>query len=297
MTKPVSQTQQTSAGGVLDNSDTVNASSVMQSFYTSAAGDMISIKLQIIGDPTFIKQDDIFVPPTISGLDANNPFVEGTGSLAMDNGEIYCYLTFNTPVDFDDTTGLLRKDGKYQVSSFGGYYRVLTVENEFKGGKFTQTLDLVRYPNQPSGLTNEHAGAGAPDREPKEFMSEERLDNSEGTDPELSGNDIDSAPPEYPEENPEAAFPPEDELEPTFLPEDELEPTFPPEDDEINNIAEDGDTLDVDQATSPDGNTVPVQVAPAYTGPRVVFAADGSSSPVDELGNVQKSLINGSYNH
>jgi len=39
------------------------------------------------------------------------------------------------------------------------------------------------------------------------------------------------------------------------------------------------------------------QQAPGYTGPRVVYAADGSSSPVDELGNVQKTLINGSYNH
>jgi hypothetical protein len=39
------------------------------------------------------------------------------------------------------------------------------------------------------------------------------------------------------------------------------------------------------------------QMAPVYTGPRVVYAPDGSSSPVDELGNVQRSLINGSYNH
>ena len=292
--KPVSQTQQTSAGGVLDNSDTVNAASVMQSFYTSAQGDMISIKLQIIGDPTFIKQDDIFVPPTISGLDTNNPFVEGTGSLAMDNGEIYCYLTFNTPVDFDDATGLLRKEGKYQVSNFSGYYRVLTVENEFRGGKFTQTLDLVRYRNQPTGLTNEHAGTGVDDREPKEFMSEERSDNSDGTDPEISGNDVDAQPPEYPEEpNQPEEEPEEDSDEPPE--EEDPEPNFPPEDDEINNIAEDGDTLDMDEATSPDGNTVPVQVAPSYTGPRVVFATDGTSSPVDELGNVQKPLVNGSY--
>ena len=54
----------------------------------------------------------------------------------------------------------------------------------------------------------------------------------------------------------------------------------------------------MEEATSPDGNVVPVQqYAPAYTGPRVVFAADGTSSPVDELGNVQKPLINGSYGY
>jgi len=248
MTKPVSQTQQTSAGGVLDNSDTVNAASVMQSFYTSAGGDMIGIKLQIIGDPTFIKQDDIFAPPTITGLDTKNPFVEGTGSLAMDNGEIYCYLTFNTPVDFDDTTGLMRKDGKYQVSSFSGYYRILNVENDFRGGKFTQTLELVRYPNQPSGLTNRHAGKGAPDREPEEEMSD---------NPDIAGNDVDPDPPEYPEEPDQPEEDPEEDSDEPPEEEEEEEVV----DDEFSDVAEDGDTLDMDEATSDDGNTVPVQDA------------------------------------
>ena len=288
MPKPVSQTQQTSAGGVLSQSDTVNAASVMQSFYTSAAGDMIGVKLQIIGDPTLIKQDDVFAPPTITGLDTKNPFVQGTGSLAMDNGEIYCYLTFNTPVDFDDATGLIRKEGKYTVSSFSGYYRILSVENDFRGGKFTQTLDLIRYPNQQPGLTDKHAGMGNDDRENPEVMPD---------DPTLAGTDVDPPPPDDPKEPEQPEAEPEEENEEP--PEEENpEATFPPEDDEINNIAEDGDTLDIDEATSADGNTVPVQQhAPAYTGPKVVFAADGTSSPVDELGNVLYPLINGSYGY
>ena len=39
------------------------------------------------------------------------------------------------------------------------------------------------------------------------------------------------------------------------------------------------------------GSTAPVY----YTGPDVVYAPDGSSSPVDSLGNVLKPLVNGSY--
>ena len=250
MPKPVSQTQQTSAGGVLSQSDTVNAASVMQSFYTSAAGDMIGVKLQIIGDPTLIKQDDIFAPPTITGLDTKNPFVQGTGSLAMDNGEIYCYLTFNTPVDFDDSTGLIRKEGKYTVSSFSGYYKIVQVDNDFRGGKFTQTLELIRYPNQQPGITDKHAGKGNDDRENPEEMTD---------DPTLAGTDVsepqpreDAAEPEQPEAEPE-----EDTDEPPE--EDEEEPVV---DDEFSDVAEDGDTLDMDEATSSDGNEVPVQDAP-----------------------------------
>jgi hypothetical protein len=122
-------------------------------------------------------------------------------------------------------------------------------------------------------------------------MSEERSDNSDGTDPEISGNDVDADPPEYPEEPDQPEEDPEEDSDEPPEEEEEEEVV----DDEFSDVAEDGDTLDMDEATSPDGNTVPVQVAPAYTGPRVVFAADGTSSPVDELGNVQKTLFNGSY--
>ena len=287
MTKPVAQTQQTSAGGVLDKSDTVNAASVMQSFYTSAGGDMISIKLQILGDPEFIKQDDIFVSPTVTGLTGTNQFVEGTKSLAMDNGEIYCYLTFKTPVDFDDNTGLMRRDGKYAVSSFSGYYRVLTVESEFRGGKFTQTLDLVRYPNQPPALTNQTSGKGLDDRAKPDTV----------TDPTVSKNDVDPAADENPV-SPEQPSPTQEEQDTPTTTEQDGTVEEPTVDTKYSDVAESGETKTMEEATSPDGNVVPVQqYAPAYTGPRVVFAADGTSSPVDELGNVQKPLINGSYGY
>ena len=124
------------------------AHNVMQSFYSEAGGDMIALKLQILGDPQFIKQDDIYYSPgAIKKLNLRDE-VFVNGSLATDNGELYCTITFNTPVDIDESTGLLRKDSKYYVSYFSGYYRVLTVDSEFRGGKFVQTLELIRYPNQ-----------------------------------------------------------------------------------------------------------------------------------------------------
>jgi hypothetical protein len=287
--KPIADSMQTSAGGVLANSDTVNTASVMQSFYTSAGGDMISIKLQILGDPEFIKQDDIFVTPTVTGLDTTNQFVEGTQSLAMDNGEIYVYLTFKTPVDFDDTTGLMRHDGRYTVSCFSGYYRVLTVDSEFKDGKFIQTLDIVRYPNQPAGLTNQHSGKGKDDRDKPNTV----------TDPTVSKNDLDKSVDEN-TTSPDQPGPTEEEQAENrrVLAEQDGTVEEPVVDIEYSGVAENGETRTMAEATSADANTVPVQTyAPAYTGPRVVFAADGTSSPVDELGNVLKPKINGSFGY
>ena len=131
------------------------AHNVKQSIYSSAGGEQLQLKLQILGDPQFIKQDDIYYGPSaIKNLNLRGEdFING--SLATDTGELYCICTFQTPVDIDETTGLLRKDSKYYVSYFSGYYRVLCVDSEFRNGKFTQTLELVRYDNQ--------ANSGQPD--------------------------------------------------------------------------------------------------------------------------------------
>lgn len=111
----------------------------------SARGDMINVKLTILGDPTFIKQDDVFYNQTayrIGGLLTPN------GSLVMDEGELYVMLIFKTPTDYDEITGLYRND-KYSWSMFSGIYKVITVDNQFSHGKFQQVLSLVRLSNQP----------------------------------------------------------------------------------------------------------------------------------------------------
>lgn len=154
---PVTGDQSVGAGGAAARSETQNSRSALQGIYTSAAGDMINLKLQIIGDPEFIKQDDFYVSPAISvgsgtGIikSPNDVYVPGTSSISMDSGEIFCYVTFRTPTDFNDSTGMydLNSKNKYSVSEFSGHYKVINVTNEFRNGKFTQTLNLIRYPKQ-----------------------------------------------------------------------------------------------------------------------------------------------------
>lgn len=120
--------------------------------------DMLNVKLKIIGDPSFIKQDDLFWTPksnTQISEDLTNADDRLTpdGSLKMDNGEVYVNLTFRTPVDVDETTGLMQFTnenilGPTQTSLFSGLYRVMRVTNEFRNGMFTQMLNLIRLPRQ-----------------------------------------------------------------------------------------------------------------------------------------------------
>ena len=113
--------------GTLDKK-TVEAHDLVNSIMTNSRGDMINVQLKIAGDPALIKQDDLF------GSQLNN-------SIPTDQGELYVKLFFRLPEDIDQITG------KYianRQSIFSGIYRVMTVDNVFDHGQFTQTLDLIR---------------------------------------------------------------------------------------------------------------------------------------------------------
>jgi hypothetical protein len=128
------------------------------SLLTLSQADMLHVKLKIIGDPSFIKQDELFWTPKANSQVSENLInaddrLTPDGSLKMDNGEVYVNLTFRTPVDVDETTGMMNFTnenilGPMQTSLFSGLYRVLKVTNEFRNGQFTQTLNLIRLPRQ-----------------------------------------------------------------------------------------------------------------------------------------------------
>lgn len=111
---------------------------------SSSRGDMINIRLKIIGDPQLIKQDDLFyaqnIRPPTSQLTPNN-------SLYYDGGELYVNIVFQSPIDYDESTGLAIPNlGRYTYNLFNGIYKIITVDNTFRQGKFEQTLDLIRLP-------------------------------------------------------------------------------------------------------------------------------------------------------
>jgi len=110
---------------------------------SGSKGDMISVTLKIIGDPEFIKQDDVFFNP-INYPTKSDTIIDKNGSLLFDHSEMHVLLTFRTPMDFDSDSGLAKFDGPASTSVFSGMYRVITVENEFRSGQFIQNLNLIR---------------------------------------------------------------------------------------------------------------------------------------------------------
>jgi hypothetical protein len=135
-------------GGAVSAKD-VAVADLEDSLMTLSAADMLNVQLKILGDPQFIKQDDCFFNPMVAGaVSAADPRLTSNGSIRTDYAEIYVNLTFRTPTDINEGTGLMEFGTNFKTSVFSGLYRVLTVQSEFKGGQFTQTLNLVRLPNQ-----------------------------------------------------------------------------------------------------------------------------------------------------
>ena len=122
----------------------VTAADLQKSLMIGSRGDMVNVKLKIIGDPTLIKQDDIFYGQTLEVVTTSDK--TPNYSLWTDNGELYVFLNFRSPTDYKQSTGLANPgDNPYFTAAlWSGVYRIVTVENTFNRGKFEQTLDLVR---------------------------------------------------------------------------------------------------------------------------------------------------------
>jgi hypothetical protein len=132
------------------------------SLYSRQRGDGLNIKLQIVGDPAYIKQDDIFInagsPEEYNkfitsrlGNNSMKPIAED-GQILFDAEQVYVRVNVKNAVDIDNNLGIVNKqdtlsNGRKTDGTFSGIYKVLTVQSEFNRGQFTQTLDLIRIPD------------------------------------------------------------------------------------------------------------------------------------------------------
>ena len=143
-----------------------SVSDIAKSIYTTQRGDMLNVSLKIIGDPDLIKQDDIYIGPASNDYNSfvpgpdESPLNKDFGTVSFDSQQTYVQLLTRSAVDIDDTLGIVNKglsssggkevkltNGRRLNSTFSGVYKILTVLNNFSKGQFTQTLDIIRMPN------------------------------------------------------------------------------------------------------------------------------------------------------
>lgn len=197
-----SQPQSTGAGGTQNGTKPILAADIQKGLYSSSRGDMLNLKLKIVGDPELIKQDDIYTNPAqedyldkIKTLEA----MTDTGSVPMDTGEVMAHVEFRTIVDMNPLTGLPLENPTYAKNSvFTGLYKILTVDNVFSGGKFEQVIDLIRVPDAINPVTKDSeqgtvANRPKDDREDDGTADGARTPESDDSDDDsFEGNEVDN---------------------------------------------------------------------------------------------------------
>lgn len=138
------------AGGTSDSTPEKKvAESFQRSFLNS--GDMITCGIELIGDPYWMVDSGIGNYIAKKATDA----VTQDGTMTYDGSDVYTYITFRTPSDVLEGTGLMGFPNQGKVSGFSGIYKVLSCESRFTDGKFTQQLKLVRMPGQATDFNIE----------------------------------------------------------------------------------------------------------------------------------------------
>lgn len=149
------------AGG--DTQKNIASADLKNSLFLDSRGDMIELDLKIIGDPLFIKQDDIFYSRPKPG---ENPALTPNKSLYTDTGELYIFVNFLSPVDYDEEKGLAEikandvlgseniiEAANLGYSNFSGVYKLITVDSTFVRGKFEQNLRMAKVLFDQIGLS------------------------------------------------------------------------------------------------------------------------------------------------
>lgn len=134
-----------SASAIAESPDLRTARAFNNAVVNSDA-DLITIDLEILGDPYFIADSGVGNFNSDSTMFMN---INAAGGINYQTSEVDIIINFRTPVDLDTETGQYRMDGTtLGVDDFSGLYKVNTVTNTISGNVFKQTLQCVRRPNQ-----------------------------------------------------------------------------------------------------------------------------------------------------
>ena len=181
----VSDSRRNATGGGKTTQQMANQDA-SKSILTEATGDMISVDLEIIGDPLFIKQDDIFYQQSVQKTKFTSGRITPNGSFITDTGEVY------VQIDINSATDVMESEGKYDLnkSLFDGIYRVLQVNSKFESGQFTQVVKLTRLFNQD--IDEEQIDDGAEQRSETATQTDGEYDPAQSKESKTSSLSVDS---------------------------------------------------------------------------------------------------------
>lgn len=104
-------------------------------------GDLITLDINIVGDPDWLSQDYALCGPTVG----TSPTLQD-GSINFTKQQLFDFMFASPGSDYNDSSGLFGVDSNY--AEFSGRYQVISVVSSFVNGSFTQKLEASRLRNQ-----------------------------------------------------------------------------------------------------------------------------------------------------
>ena len=134
-------------GGGTNDTPEVQVARAFNEAIVNNGVDMLTMDLTILGDPFYLADSGVgnYNSPPLAQQYTQD------GTMDYQRGEIEVELNFKTPIDYNSQDGNMifpSIDDNVPIGAFSGLYKVITVQNTFSGGKFTQELRLVRRNNQ-----------------------------------------------------------------------------------------------------------------------------------------------------
>ena len=139
------KTQGYTHGGAPDTPESIAARQAHMAFTTPC--DMVAVSLKILGDPYYIGDSGV---GNYSAKASTNENITADDGIDYQTGDTFIKVNFRTPVGFSSKTGGYVFADTKLIRQFSGLYRVLNCESTFSRGRFEQTLQLNRQPNQVS---------------------------------------------------------------------------------------------------------------------------------------------------
>jgi len=134
-------------GGGGQESQGQRAAKLFQDALTTST-DLYDLNLEIIGDPYFIQQSGT---GNFTAQETEYKNLNSDGSMNHQNGEVDIMISFRSPIDINQTTGLYAMGAGSKsapVLAYSGLYCVNSVASKFSGGTFKQVLTGFRRPQQ-----------------------------------------------------------------------------------------------------------------------------------------------------
>jgi hypothetical protein len=135
--------------------------------------DLLQVEMTIMGDPFYMSDSGL---GNYHAKDTSYTNMNADGHMNHTNGQVHINLMFRTPVDLNPLDGsYIFPEDLIVVDQYSGVYYIPKVVHRIQENQFTQTLTMLRLPNQYQNEGRSNIGALVPVTDPTKAINDKAV--------------------------------------------------------------------------------------------------------------------------